>query len=91
VFTIVATQYFLRRARRFLRKHPDLRERFAQVVEDLKQDPFAPPLAYHQLGGKLKGVQAVRVTDSYRLTLTIALREKEIVLLVIAADVEVYR
>ena len=86
-----ATKYFLRRARKFLKKHPDLKERFAQVVEDLRQDPFAPHLAYHPVGGKLKGVQAVSLTDSYRITLTIVITEKEIILLDIGSHDEVHR
>jgi addiction module RelE/StbE family toxin len=86
-----ATKYFLRRARKFLKKHPDLQESFAQVVEDLRQDPFAPHLAYHDLGGKLKGVQAVSLTDSYRITLTIVITEKEIILLDIGSHDEVHR
>jgi mRNA-degrading endonuclease YafQ of YafQ-DinJ toxin-antitoxin module len=81
VFTLVTTNYFLRRARKFLQKHPDLRERFAQVVDDLKQDPFAPHLAYHHLGGKLKDVEAVSITYDYRIILTIAVTDKEIILL----------
>ena len=91
MFTLITTEYFLRRARKFLRKHPDLQERFAQVVDDLQEDPFAPHLAYHQLGGKLKGVQAVSLTASYRITLTIVITEKEIVLLDIGTHDEVYR
>ena len=91
MFTIVTTRYFLRRARKFFRKHPDLQERFAQVVDDLKQDPFHPRLAYHPLGGKLKGVQAVSITDSYRITLTIVISEKEIILLDIGSHDDVYR
>ena len=81
MFTLVTTNYFLRRARKFLQKHPDLRERFAQVVDDLKQDPFAPHLAYHHLGGKLKDVEAVSITYDYRIILTIAVTDKEIILL----------
>ena len=91
MFTLDATEYFLRRARKFLKKHPDLKERFAQVVEDLRQDPFAPHLAYHPVGGKLKGVQAVSLTDSYRITLTIVITEKEIILLDIGSHDEVHR
>ena len=63
----------------------------AAVVDNLQQDPFAPHLAYHPLGGKLKGVQAVSITDSYRPTLTIVLSEKEIILLDIGSHDEVYR
>ena len=81
MFTIVATQHFLRRARKFLKKHPELKERFTQIIDDLTQDPFASHLAYHHLGGKLKGVQAISITDSYRITLTVAISNQEIILL----------
>ena len=91
MFNLVTTEYFLRRARKFFKKHPDLRGRFAQVVDDLQQDPFAPHLDYHHLGGKLKGMQAVRLTDSYRITLTIVIAEKEIFLLDIGTYDEFYR
>ena len=90
MFAIATTDYFLRRARKFLRRHPDLRERFAQVVDDLKEDPFAPHLAYHHLGGKLKDVQAVSITYDYRIILTIVVTDKEIILLDIGSHDEVY-
>ncbi len=91
MFTIVATQHFLRRARKFLQKHPELRERFAQIIDDVKQDPFAPHLAYHHLCGKLKGVQAISITDSYRITLTVVISDQEIILLDVGSHDEVYR
>ncbi len=91
MYALVTTEYFLRRPRKFLRKHPDLRERFAQVVDDLRHDPFAPHLAYHHLGGKLKDMQAVSLTDSYRIILTIVITDKEIILLDIGSHDEVYR
>ena len=91
MFTLITTDYFLRRARKFLRKHPDFRERFARVVDDLKQDPFAPHLAYHHPGGKLKDVEAVSITYDYRIILTIEVREQEIVLLDVGSHDEVYR
>jgi addiction module RelE/StbE family toxin len=91
VFNIVTTEYFLRRAGKFLKQHPDLRERFANVVDDLKQDPFAPHLAYHPLGGKLKDVQAVSVTYEYRIILRIEVTDQEIILLDIGSHEEVYR
>lgn len=91
MFNIVTTSYFLRRARKFLKKHPDLRNRFTQVMEDLKRDPFAPHLECHPLEGKLKGVLAVSITHSYRITLTIMITERELVLLDIGAHDDVYR
>lgn len=91
MYTIVAPDAFRRRLRKFLKKHPDLRERFVQVIDDLQNDPFAPHLDYHHLGGKLKGLQAVRLTGSYRITLTIIISEQEILLIDIGSHDEVYR
>jgi len=91
MFTIVATQHFLRRSRKFLKKHPKLKERFAQIIDDLTQDPFAPHLAYHHLGGKFKGVQSISITDSYRITLIIVISDQEIILLDVGSHDEVYR
>ena len=91
MFTIVTTEFFLRRARKFLNKHPDLRERFAQVVDDLTQDPFAAHLAYHRLGGRLKDLQAVSITYEYRIVLTLEVTDREIILLDIGSHDEVYR
>jgi len=91
MFAIVTPQYFLRRLRKFLKKHPDLRARFAQIVDDLREDPFAPHLGYHQLSGELEGIQAVRLTYDYRITLTVVVTDKEITLLDIGSHDEVYR
>ena len=91
MFTIVATQHFVRRARKFLKKHPELQDRFTQIIDDLTQDPFAPHLAYHHLGGKLKGVQAISITANYRITLTIAISKQEIILLDVGSHDDVYR
>ncbi len=91
MFTIVASNYFLRRAGRFFRKHPDLKQPFAETVEDLRNDPFQPHLKLHALGGKLQDCYAVSLTHSYRITMTLMISKKEIVLLDIGTHDEVYR
>src|SRR3990170_4027601 len=57
---------------------------------DLEKDPFQPHLDYHHLGGKQTGVQAVSITDSYRITMTVIITKKEIILLDIGSHDEVY-
>ena len=91
MYAIITTRYFLRRLRKFLRQHPDLRNRYAQVIDDLKADPFAPHLGYHHLRGKYEGIQAVSLTYDYRITLTVMITEKEIILLDVGSHDEVYR
>ena len=91
MFSVTTSEQFLRQARKFFKKHPDLKPRFASVFEALTQDPFQPGLGLHQLAGKLSGCHAVRLTYSYRITLTVMITEKEIVLLDIGSHDEVYR
>jgi mRNA-degrading endonuclease YafQ of YafQ-DinJ toxin-antitoxin module/PHD/YefM family antitoxin component YafN of YafNO toxin-antitoxin module len=90
-FALVTTQHFERRARKFLRKHPDLRPALRDTLDDLSRDPFQPQLKLHPLSGNLAGVQAVSLTYSYRLTLLVRVTEREIVLLDIGTHDEVYR
>ena len=91
VFSVTTSEKFLRQASRFFRKHPDLKPRFAATVSALQQDPFQPGLGLHQLTGKLSGCHAVRLTYSYRITLTLLISEHEIILLDIGSHDEVYR
>ncbi len=91
MYVIVTSNYFLKRAKKFFRKHPELKERFARLVDDMKKDPFQPHLELHSLGGKLKDIQAVSLSQSYRITLTVMVTDKEIILLDIGSHDEVYR
>ena len=91
MYTLVWTAGFTRSAERFVNRHPELREKFAAVLRDLENDPFQPHLKYHSLGGKLKGVQAVSLTYSYRITLMLGVTANEITLLDIGSHDELYR
>jgi addiction module RelE/StbE family toxin len=91
VYSIVAPEQFLRQARKFFKRHPDLKPRFSMIISDLQQDPFAPNLELHPLRGRLEGCYAISLTYSYRITLTLAIPEKEIILLDIGGHDEVYR
>ncbi len=91
MYTLVWTAGFTRAAGKFFKHHPELREKFATILGDLERDPFQPHLRYHHLGGKLQGVQAISITSSYRLTLTLLISEKEIILLDVGSHDAVYR
>ncbi|MBK1702745.1 type II toxin-antitoxin system YafQ family toxin [Thiococcus pfennigii] len=70
-FALVTTQHFERRARKFLRKHPGLRQALRDTLDDLSRDPFQPKLKLHPLSGNLSRIQAVSLTYSYRVTLLV--------------------
>ena len=91
MFTVTTSEQFIRQARKFFKKHPNLKPRFAAIITSLQQDPFQPSLGLHQLSGKLTGCHAVSLTYSYRITLTLLVTDKEIILLDIGGHDEVYR
>lgn len=91
MYTLVWTVCFTRAAEKFVKYHPELRGKFTATLCDLETDPFQPHLKYHHLTGKLKGIQAVSLTHSYRITLTVMVTEKEIILLDIGSHDDVYR
>ncbi|MBI5598293.1 MAG: plasmid stabilization protein [Deltaproteobacteria bacterium] len=88
---MVTLRQFLSQARRFFRKHPDIKPRFKKLLEALRHDPFRPSLGLHPLSGKLSSCYAASLTYSYRVTLTLLIEEKEIILLDIGSHDEVYR
>ena len=89
--TLVWTETFARTARRFLRRHPDLRADFAAVLRQLETDPGHPSLRLHPLHGRHRNKHAVSLTYSYRIVLILALTRGEIVLLDVGSHDDVYR
>ncbi len=90
MYRLVASESFLRQARKFFRRHPDLKLRYREVLEALSIDPFDRALGLHPLKGDLAGLHAVRLTYKYRITLILEIRAKEIVLLDIGSHEDVY-
>jgi len=89
--TLIWTDTFVRSARRFLHKHPDLRGEFEHVLHHIEKDPRHSSLRLHPLKGKFQGKHAVSLAYSYRIVLILALQNQEIVLLDIGSHDNVYR
>ncbi len=91
MYTLIWTAGFTRTAKKFIAIHPDLRSKVAAILRDLEKDPFQRHLKFHHLSGNMKGIQAVSITHSYRITLIVVVTDKEIMLLDIGSHDDVYR
>ena len=89
-YQLLWTDTYLRTARTFIRKHPDLESELDAVLKQLEADPHAPRLRLHALQGKHRGKHAVSLTYSHRIVLVLRMVAKEIVLLDIGTHDEVY-
>jgi mRNA-degrading endonuclease YafQ of YafQ-DinJ toxin-antitoxin module len=91
MYSLVSTAHFDRRVLKFTRAHPKLKKPLAKVLRNLESNPFQPSLRLHPLSGELEGLHAASVSYAYRITLTLRVTKKEIVLLDIGSHDEVYR
>ena len=89
-YDLIFTESYEKIERRFLKRHPDLRERYYKALALLEQDPFHPSLRLHALAGRLAGLHAVAITLQYRITLELELREREVILVNLGSHGEVY-
>ena len=68
-YELVFTESYTRRAVRFLRKHPELRNQYQKTLELLELNPQHPSLRLHKLSGRLSDLHSVSINLSYSITL----------------------
>jgi mRNA-degrading endonuclease YafQ of YafQ-DinJ toxin-antitoxin module len=78
-FALVFTDHYNRRAARFLKRHPELRQQYVKTLQLLEANPFHPSLRLHALSGKLDGLHSVSINLSYRITLELLIQGQEII------------
>ena len=79
VYALVFTDDYTRRALRFLKRHPELKNQYAKTLALLDINPHHPSLRLHALAGRLQGVHSVSINLSYRIALELMLHEKQII------------
>ncbi|MGR9117126.1 MAG: type II toxin-antitoxin system RelE/ParE family toxin, partial [Gammaproteobacteria bacterium] len=67
-YTLVFTEQYNQRARRFLKRHPELTQQYLKTLQILEVNPHHPSLRLHALKGKLEGLHSVSINVSYRIT-----------------------
>ena len=78
-FQLVFTDDYMRRALRFLKRHPVLKNHYAKTLALLEMNPHHPSLRLHALSGRLQGVHSVSINLSYRITLEMLIQDQQII------------
>ncbi len=89
-YTLIYPDSYIKRARKFLRKYPEIHNQYRKTLEILELDPYHPSLRLHSLEGRLKGLSSVSINISYRIVLEFEIRDGEIVLMNIGSHDQVY-
>jgi len=74
---------------KFLKKHPELFERYRKILGLLQLDPYHPSLRLHKIA-TLNGLYSISLTMKYRIIIDFAIEGEKIVLINIGLHDEVY-
>lgn len=69
----------MRRALRYLKRHPELKNQYAKTLALLEINPHHPSLRLHALSGQLDGLHSVSINLSYRITLELLIQDQRII------------
>ena len=89
-YTLIYPDSYIRRARKFLRKHPEIHNQYRKTLELLELDPYHPSLRLHSLEGRLKDLSSVSINMSYRIVLELEIQDGKIILINIGNHDQVY-
>jgi proteic killer suppression protein len=78
-YTLVFSDQYTRRAARFVKRHPELRQQYLKTLQLLEANPFHPSLRLHALSGRLAGLHSVSINLSYRITIEFLIQDNEII------------
>jgi mRNA-degrading endonuclease YafQ of YafQ-DinJ toxin-antitoxin module len=89
-YRLVYPESYIRRARKFLNKHPDILKQYQKTLELLELNPIHPSLRLHKLQGRMRGLSSVSINIRYRIVIQFYIEEDEIILVNIGTHDDVY-
>ena len=87
---IIYTDSYIKKAKKFVKKHPELLTQYEKTLKLLEINPSHPSLRLHKLEGKLSDLYSVSINISYRISLEFTITEDEIILINVGSHNEVY-
>ena len=90
VYTLIYPDSYIKRARKFLGKHPEIHRQYRKTLDLLELNPHHPSLRLHKLEGRLKTLSSVPINMHYRIVLEFVITDKEIVLINIGGHSQAY-
>ncbi|MEX0740794.1 MAG: hypothetical protein WD071_15775 [Pseudohongiella sp.] len=89
-YRLVYTDSYMRRARKFLKRHPQILGQYEKTLQLLELNPHHPSLRLHRLEGSLNGLSSVSINMSYRIVLALLIQDRDIILIDIGNHDQVY-
>ncbi|MBI9097776.1 MAG: type II toxin-antitoxin system mRNA interferase toxin, RelE/StbE family [Spirochaetaceae bacterium] len=87
---LIFTNSYEKRAKKFIKKHPELISQYEKTLKLIELNPSHPSLRLHKLEGKLSDLYSVSINISYRISLEFTITDDEIILINVGSHNEVY-
>ena len=87
---IIYSGPYIKKEKKFIKKHPDLVLQYEKTIELLEMNPYHPSLRMHKLTGKLNDLYSVYINITYRLSIEFVMQDDKIIPVDIGTHDEVY-
>ena len=87
---IIYTESYTKRAKIFIKKHPDLLSQYEKTLKLLEMNPNHPSLRLHKLHGKLSELYSISINISYRISIDFLIQDDIIIPVDIGSHDELY-
>jgi len=89
-YRILYTETYVRRAKKFIKKHPEIIGQYEKTLRMMEIDPFHPSLRLHKLKGRLSDLHSVLINISYRLVIEFLIQGNTIIPVTVGSHDEAY-
>lgn len=89
-YRLIYPESYIRRARKFFKKHPEILGQYRKALELLELDPTHPSLRLHRLQGPLSELASVSVNMKHRIVIEFIIQGQDILLVNIGKHDQVY-
>ena len=90
MYRIDFSEKYEKKAKKFFKKHQNLKDKYIKTLKLLSLNPFHPSLRLHKLKGELKEFYSVSIDMEYRIIIDIIIIDERIILIDIGPHDEVY-
>jgi mRNA-degrading endonuclease YafQ of YafQ-DinJ toxin-antitoxin module len=91
MYSIIYTESYEQKARKFLKKHPELKGQYEKTLKLLELNPYHPSLRLHKVNIQGDEVFSISINISYRITIDLLIDELEVIPINIGTHDDVYR
>jgi mRNA-degrading endonuclease YafQ of YafQ-DinJ toxin-antitoxin module len=79
VAELIYTENYNKRAKKFIKKHPEVLKQYKKTLELFEVNPYHPSLQLHKLQGKLSELYSVSINLFYRICIDFIIDNDKII------------